>query len=365
MINEKPTICLNMIVKNESRVITRCLDSVKGIIDYWVISDTGSTDGTQQIIRDYFDQQGIPGILLENEWKNFAYNRNIALDAALGKADYILIMDADDQVLADEGFRFQSLVADCYMLKLHLNEISYYVPKLIKGNLPWRWEGVLHEYLDCPHPFSTDTHPDTCRIQAATDGARSQNPNKYLDDAKVLEQALEQEPHNTRYQFYLAQSYRDAGLPEKALENYQKRIAMGGWAEEVYYAMMEVGHQKQQLNHPLNQVLESFVAAYQYRPQRLEALYYAVRLCRITEHFHLGYQLGKEALGQPIPNDVLFVDNSVYNWRFQDELSICAVYAGKAAEAAKMMAELLASPSLPAEQKSRLENNLSFAQSRL
>src|SRR5580704_1601575 len=57
------TICLNMIVKNESRVIQRCLDSVKHIIDYWVIVDTGSTDGTQNVIKDFM--KDIPGDLYE------------------------------------------------------------------------------------------------------------------------------------------------------------------------------------------------------------------------------------------------------------------------------------------------------------
>ena len=46
----KKTVCLNMIVRNESSVIQRCLDSVKGFIDYWVIVDTGSIDGTQKIV---------------------------------------------------------------------------------------------------------------------------------------------------------------------------------------------------------------------------------------------------------------------------------------------------------------------------
>lgn len=365
MTNAKPTICLNMIVKNESRVITRCLDSVKDIIDYWVISDTGSTDGTQQIIQNYFAQHQIPGLLLENQWENFAHNRNIALEHALGTADYILIMDADDRLLHDTDFRFTNLSADSYMLKMHLGGITYYVTKLIKGDLPWYWEGVLHEYLDCSQPFDSDTHPDTCQIQAATDGARSQNPNKYLDDARVLEQALESEPNNTRYQFYLAQSYRDADLPEKALPEYQKRITMGGWAEEVYYAMLEVAHHKHQLGHALPEVLEAYLAAHYYRPQRLEALYYAVRCCRIAEHFYLGYQLGWQARGTPQPDDVLFVENDIYAWRFADELSICAVYASKAAEAVEMMTTLLESTHLPAAHRERLENNLSFARSRL
>ena len=56
-------LCLNMIVKNESHVIRRCLDSVRPFIDSWVIVDTGSTDGTEDIIREHL--KDIPGQLHE------------------------------------------------------------------------------------------------------------------------------------------------------------------------------------------------------------------------------------------------------------------------------------------------------------
>ena len=102
------SICLNMIVKDESHIIERCLSSVADKIDYWVISDTGSSDGTQDIIRNYFKSKGIDGILLENEWVDFASNRNIALNAALGTADYILFMDADDILESDDHFTFNN-----------------------------------------------------------------------------------------------------------------------------------------------------------------------------------------------------------------------------------------------------------------
>ena len=53
------SVCLNMIVKNEKRVIQECLLSVKPLINYWVIVDTGSSDGTQNIIKR--TMQGLPG----------------------------------------------------------------------------------------------------------------------------------------------------------------------------------------------------------------------------------------------------------------------------------------------------------------
>ncbi|UJS25640.1 tetratricopeptide repeat-containing glycosyltransferase [Thiothrix winogradskyi] len=362
---EKPSICLNMIVKNESKVITRCLDSVKDMLDYWVISDTGSTDGTQQIIRDYFAQHGIDGILLENEWQNFGYNRNLALQQALGKADYILIMDADDQLIKTDAYRFNNLAADRYLIKMHREGITYYFPKLINGTLPWYWEGVLHEYLYCYLPYTSAKLSDDCQIHSTTDGARSQNPHKYLDDARILEKALETEPHNDRYQFYLAQSYRDAGYPEKALTHYQKRVTMGGWHEEVYYSLLEVAHHKSKLDHPLLEVLDAYVTAYHYRPQRLEALCEAVRICRINKHYRLGYQLGSTAKDTPLPNDVLFLDPGVYHWQFIDELSICAIYTGQLQQATDMLMKLLDNPQTPDDQKPRIENNLKFAQKTL
>lgn len=366
MTRKKHNICLNMIVKNESKVITRCLDSVKDLIDYWVISDTGSTDGTQDIIRNYFQQHHIDGELLEHEWCDFAHNRNLALKAARGKTDYILIMDADDYLIKADTFRLPPLKAGCYALKTQRKGITYYCDKLIRSSLPWRWEGVLHEHLYCPINYSIGKIADDCELQSTAEGARSQNPTKYWDDAMVLEKGVLAEPNNTRYRFYLAQSYRDAGFPEKALENYQKRADMGGWEEEVYYALLEVGHQKQKLNHPALDVIEAYLKAYHYRPQRLEALHCALRLCRIHAHFHLGYQLGWSASGILLPtDDVLFVDNSVYEWRFLDELSVCTIYANKLQEGALMIESLLRENRVPADQIPRIKANLDFAKNQI
>ena len=91
----KNTITLVMIVKNESKVITRCLESVKDYIDYWVICDTGSTDGTQDIIKTFFSNVNIPGKLHNHKWVNFGFNRSLAIELARNKSDYSLLLDAD------------------------------------------------------------------------------------------------------------------------------------------------------------------------------------------------------------------------------------------------------------------------------
>ena len=90
-----PTLCLNMIVKNESKIITRLLTSVLPIIDTYCICDTGSTDNTIELIETFFKERGISGKIVNEAFKNFAHNRNFALKSAQGMSDFVLLLDAD------------------------------------------------------------------------------------------------------------------------------------------------------------------------------------------------------------------------------------------------------------------------------
>ena len=137
-----------MIVKDESRVIQRCLASVKQLIDYWVIVDTGSTDGTQSIIREFLKE--IPGELHERPWVDFAYNRNEALALAKNKGDYLLFIDADECLVFYESFAMPELTSDCYLICIQTREkLIFYRRMLIKNDLRWSWEGVVHEEVLC------------------------------------------------------------------------------------------------------------------------------------------------------------------------------------------------------------------------
>ena len=86
-----------MIVKNEAAVICRCLASVREVINYWVICDTGSTDGTPEVLREAL--KGIPGELHETSWVDFAWNRTQAIRQARGKADYHLMLDQQSDAI--------------------------------------------------------------------------------------------------------------------------------------------------------------------------------------------------------------------------------------------------------------------------
>lgn len=362
----KPTICLNMIVKNESAIITRCLDSVRDLIDYWVISDTGSSDGTQQIIRDYFEQHQIDGLLLEHEWQDFAHNRNQALNHARDKADYILLMDADDYLVTTAGFQFDHLTADCYRLKLIHGNLNYFNTKLIRADLPWYWEGVLHEYLECDTPHSQENWQDGCHIASPREGARSRNPNKYQDDAKVLAKALEKEPHNARYRFYLAQSYRDYGNYKDAIKHYQKRSSMEGWEEEGWYALLQVALLKEQAHYPETEVIQSYLSAYERRPQRAESLHNLARYLRERGRYALAYVYASTAATTPLPaDDVLFVSTSTYLWQARDELAVAAYWTAHYRQCADLCDQLLSNPALPEAARPRILENLQYAHQQL
>ncbi|KAG0094192.1 hypothetical protein BGZ92_004193, partial [Podila epicladia] len=189
-------ICLNMIVKDEAAVIARCLASVKPWIDHWVIVDTGSTDGTQAIIRDYLAD--IPGQLFERPWRNFGANRTEALELARGKSEYILIIDADDILRVPAGWQWPPLKGDAYHLRGCLGQIEYVQTHLVADRLRWYWVGVLHEYITTDAPHRIEALHDIW-LDRRHEGARSRDAEAYRKDAALLESALIDEPENSRY----------------------------------------------------------------------------------------------------------------------------------------------------------------------
>lgn len=358
----KQTVCLNMIVKNESRVITRCLKSVKNFIDYWVIVDTGSTDGTQEIIKEFMKDK--PGELREAAWVDFAYNRNIALDFAKSKADYVLFMDADDLLVFSENFQKPFLDKDSYLIEIKFGGLSYYRTLLINNYLNWKWEGVLHEVISSNEASSSGILKNAANI-VSCDGARSQDPLKYQKDAEILEKALIREPNNARYRFYLAQSYRDCGNLLLAMENYQKRIFLGGWDEEVFYSMLQIAQIQQTAKMDPHTFIDSYFKTFVIRPTRLEPLYYLVNYYRLSGNYQMGYNIGKMGEQIAYPNDALFIEDWIYKYGFLLEFSICAYWTGSYLECKEISEKILLEKDLPRHVYECVLRNLAFAKEKL
>jgi len=268
-----------MIVKNESHVIRDTLENLCSYFDfsYWVICDTGSTDGTQQIIRDFFGEKGISGELLEHEWRDFGHNRSLALSAAYNKTDYLLVFDADDRIVGD--FKLPSeMTMDSYYMRLG-QEFSWNRILIINNHKQWHFKGVLHELIEPIEPINGIILIDgDYYISPGHGGSRSSTDNKYLKDALILEKAFEDdvdEGMKNRYAFYCAQSYRDSGITDKAIEWYKKCLTRSNWVQEKYYSSYMIGNLYKQLNN-MEEATKYWLKTSEYDAERIEGI---VDLC--------------------------------------------------------------------------------------
>lgn len=346
-----------MIVKNESQVIERCLDSVKGIIDYWVIVDTGSTDGTQTIIRKCL--KGIPGELHERPWVNFAHNRNEALK--LAKGDFVLFMDADEYLVFPNGKKRPSLDKEAYLFPYQDEKqaYTYYRIALIDNHLPWQWSGEMHESIESllSRPKTHEYCRDIVNI-THNDGGRSQDPEKVLKDADVLLKMLEKNPKDSRVVFYLSQCYLNAQKYDLALKYLEKRAEMEGCEQEKFWALYQLGVVQEELKKDPEKIIDTYCKAYQFRPSRAEPIYRLAVLYRNMGNDTMAYITAKQGLSLPISHDVMYVENWIYEFGLPFEVAYAAAKMGLDSEAREVYLQILAKEKAPADLKETVKKNL-------
>ena len=368
--DKSKTVTLCMIVKDEAHVIERCLSSVLPMIDYWVIVDTGSTDGTQQKIKEFFDRNGIKGELHQSTWTDFGTNRSEALAYAQKTGyDYSLMIDADEILVFDPGFdptQFKAnLSADLYNVWAVYGGTKYHRPQLTSNHKRFYYRGVLHEYVDCHDPIETRDFARGFTNTPIQDGNRSKSADKYAKDAVVFENALAsgkvEEKDFNRYHFYLAQSYRDSSQWEKSLDAYLKRASLGGWNEEVFYSYYQAGRIMEILKKEFDEIIRMYFQAYQVAPWRAESLWAAARLCRNYCRWDQAYRFAKQALKIQYPEGALFVGQGIYEWAILDEFAISAYWTEHFYESRMASIQLLKDAKFPPDQKDRIEANLKFA----
>jgi glycosyltransferase involved in cell wall biosynthesis len=345
-----------MIVKNEAHCISKCLESIKPYINYWVICDTGSTDKTEEISKSIL--KDIPGEYHNNEWKDFSTNRNIALQLAKNKADYILIIDADDYLTTKGLHVFDNLNELAYNIDFKHGPISYNRTQLIHNSCDCKYIGVLHEYLQLPQNIKA-AKLNNVIINYGGNGARSKDADKFAKDAVILEKAILDEPNNSRYIFYCAQSHRDAGNLKKCIEYYEKRASMGGWNEEVFVSLLEAAKAKEKLNLSIFEVESSYLKAYYQNTNRAEPLYYLSKYFRILNNFNKSYCYAKEGIKINKPNDGLFIEYACYDWKLYDELAISAYYTNNKNEG-KIACEKILKLDIPEQDRLRIQKNYVF-----
>ena len=329
----KKTICLNMIVKNESHVIVKTLTNLCDKIDfsYWVICDTGSTDDTKEIICDFFKEKNIKGELLQHEWKDFGHNRTLALESAYNKTDLLFIFDADDEIVGDLVLP-NVYDTDGYTFNFG-NDVVYIRPLLINNHKRWRFVGVLHEYLACSENSTPNKHIEgNYYIVSGRTGNRSQNPNKYFDDANILKKAhydvLDTDyALSCRYAFYCAQSYRDSGYIDEAIEWYKKCLDLTMWLQEKYVSAFTIGNLYQGKNDMKNAV-KYWYKTIEYDPERIEGIINVINyLTKEGEHYIVNALYHRFKNYNKNLREKLFLFDSCYKDQLEYNNVISAFYA--------------------------------------
>lgn len=354
-----------MIVKNEVINIPRCLESVKDVVNYYIINDNGSNDNTIGLIKQIMDGYRISGEVYSSPWVDFGHNREEALQRVYqdGRWDYCLIMDADAVLHYKEG-AFYNLTDDSYLMEWHSGSVVYRLPTLLSLKKEWHWKGVVHNYIT-GNGKATDFLNEVWVETIIGGGAKSHgmtSQEKFLRDANLLGKELEKNPTDARSRFYLAQSYKDAGKPDLAYKNYCKRIKMGGWAEEVYESYYQAAMCKWKLDNDFP--LDEFLAAYNYRPTRAEPLFQIASHYRKIGMRAIGYIFAKMGASLPLPNDILFVNKSIYDWMILDELAICSYWTGRFEES-RQLCEKLLKEGLPDREVERVKKNMEYAERKL
>jgi glycosyltransferase involved in cell wall biosynthesis len=379
--SKKYNIGLNMIVKNEEKVIKRLLDSVSKLVDWYTIIDTGSTDNTKKIIKEVMDGHGIPGEIIDHEWVNFCDARNVALKELEGKTDWGFWIDADEELIYDKAFNKKELLKNINKTKhafvgfpVFYSGMTYSRTQFFRPSSNIRWEGAVHEImLDETNNAGYDTTVKNIYTLVRQegnswgDGSEEVLRNKFLKHTELLKEYIK-ENDNPRWVFYLAQSYRDAKDPFNAMKWYQKRVEIeGGFWEERYVAQLHYANSMLLLKYPDEEVMDAFGDCSKYDKNRAEHFMPMISYYHRKKNWPMAYAISKYAWdhcsNNPYPKSISFIDNSVYDWKLLDLHLISLNNMDKRYELQKCFMEMntkIKNGVVPEDQIQRLLNNNQF-----
>ena len=359
-------IVLTQIMKNESHVLTRMLDSIKGFADAICMVDTGSIDDSIQILEDWGKKNDVEVHVFKRDFDNFENSRNFSIDKAkeifLNRNDsntwYGFWLDADEQLVVDKKFSKQQCVLDLYMFNTYIGAMRYTRNEFYRLDKDFRFYGPIHEFIVYKGTDKiTSGLLDGISVQVKMDGGswKENVSEKYRKHANVFEEYI-QTNKDPRWVFYTAQSWHDAASTQDKLENeerwrrsikfYKDRIAVTeGYEEERFYSQYRIASVKRLMECPWQEVHQEALKAYSMDPLRAEPLKLIIEYYFVIGEWQLAYIYTKFCIENfhdknPYPKRLLFIDESLYKWRFLELHSAACFYTGRVDEAKEVYLKL-------------------------
>jgi hypothetical protein len=353
-----------MIVKNEARTLPRLAASLDRQLDHWTIVDTGSTDGTPRVAEEAF--AGVAGEVIHDEWRGYGPSRNVALSHARAKSDWILTLDADDTFHGEMEHGIPTDY-DGAEAEYHVEPLRYWVPRLVRADAAWEWRGRAHEYLTLPEHPGRLFRATSFYVEHHADGGN--RADKFARELSLLQADHRDNPEDPRTVFYLARTYEDGHELARAATWYRKRVQLGGWPEETWYATWRLGCCLIGSGRA-DEGCGVLWSAWGARPWRAEPLSTLAEHYRLTGQWQLCFEtclmarrhcaIGAEDPAAGVSGDRLFVHADVYRWRIAYEQSICSYYVGQRDLGLALIAELLSRTDVPPPYVRSLEENRRF-----
>ena len=362
-------LALNFICKDESPVIGNMLESAKGIVDLIVVNDTGSTDGTQQIIKDFGAKHNIPTYVFERPFDDFENSRNHAMQKLRDvvkelnwNADQVhgFWFDCDETLVIDSKFNKAQFTKDLYMINTYIGQMKYTRNTFFKVSKPFRWYGPVHEFIVCDEQNITSGLAENIHVDVKMTGNSWMGDiaEKYASHSYKLEAYINKNRQDPRWIFYTAQSWHDAASIKdnkeeneerlrRSLKYYRERVSRtDGYAEEIYYAQYRIGTIMRILDEPWHLTHMELLKAYQIDPLRGESIKVIIDHYLQMGEWNMAYLYSKFAKTtfhgkNPYPTRLLFVDEATYVWKFAEAHAAAAFYTGRMDEAKQTYQEIV------------------------
>jgi hypothetical protein len=332
---ERPLLALLMIVKDEAHTLGRTLLAIRHLVDVYYILDTGSTDHTIDVIKRVL--KNVPGKIFQEPFVDYGTSRNRILDLVeqqQPKPVLQIMLSADETVYqAHELRKFCVEVAEKSGLEhgaypvVMFAGVKFDSLRLSRVDQRWRYKGKVHEYLAPPE--GSNESPGS-RVPKAEIHFRITDPERRSQREftilNVLLEEKKEKPNDTRTSFYLARTYEAVKNYSAALDEYQRRVSLGGWQEEIYESLYAIASQKQKLNYSWPEVQDSLMQAHQHSG-RAEPLFMIASHYYDQKDWLLTYLFSLRASQITYPhNAVLWVLSDIYQWKAKAMLAESALH---------------------------------------